>query len=158
MAKSSKAKKMKKELLAYCGIYCGDCLGHTGVIADAAEDFKCVLEKYEFEKSVKYILSNQLKNYDKIFDKIVFMASLRCPIVCRERTDDNVDCEIRKCCRSKGFFACYQCDNFKNCEKLKSMEGLHYKVMIKNLKEIKERGLEKWIKKGKAHHYWDKGD
>jgi hypothetical protein len=104
MAKSSKAKKMKKELLAYCGIYCGDCLGHTGVIADAAEDFKAVLEKYESEKSAKYILSNQLKNYDKIFDKIVFMASLRCPIVCRERTDDNVDCEIRKCCRSKGFF------------------------------------------------------
>jgi hypothetical protein len=147
---------MKKYLLAYCGIYCGDCLGYTGVIADAAEDFKCVLEKYEFEKSAKYILPDQLKDYDKIFDKIVFMASLRCPIVCRERTDDNVDCEIRKCCRSKGFFACYQCDNFKNCEKLKSMEGIHYEAMIKNLKEIREMGLEEWIKRGKAHHYWDK--
>lgn len=26
-------------MLAYCGIYCGDCLGYTGVIADAAKDF-----------------------------------------------------------------------------------------------------------------------
>ncbi len=154
----AKGKKMKKELLAYCGIYCGDCLGYTGVIADAAEDFKGVLEKYEFEKSAKAIFPDQLKDYDKIFDKIVFITGLRCPMVCRARTDDNVDCEIRKCCRSKGFFACYKCDDFKNCEKLKVMKGLHYEAMIKNLKEIKEMGFEEWIKQGKAHHYWDKED
>ena len=158
MAKSDNAKTMKKELFAYCGIYCGDCLGYTGVIADAAEDFKKVLEKYEFEKSTKAIFPDQLKDYDKIFDKITFMTGLRCPMVCRERKDDNVDCEIRKCCKSKGFFACYECEDFKNCEKLKTMEGLHYEVMIKNLKEIKESGLKKWIKKGKAHHYWDNED
>ena len=156
MAKGGKGKKMKKDLLAYCGLYCGNCLGYTGVIADAAEDFKAVLEKYEFEKSAKAILPDQLKDYDKIFDKIVFMTSLRCPIVCRVRTDDNVDCEIRKCCKSKRFFACYECDDFVAYEKLKPMEGLHYEAMIKNLKEIKEMGLEEWIKKGKAHHYWDK--
>lgn len=156
MAKGSKKKQMKKDLLAYCGIYCGDCLGYTGVIADAAEDFKGVLEKYEFEKSAKAILPDQLKDYEKIFDKIVFMTGLRCPIACRERTDNNADCEIRKCCQVKGFFACYECNDFKNCEKLKAMEELHYEAMIKNLKEIREMGLEEWIKKGKAHHYWDK--
>jgi hypothetical protein len=148
---------MKKELLAYCGICCGDCLGYTGVIADAAEDFKAVLEKYKFEKSAKAILPDQIKDYDKIFDKIVFMTSLRCPMVCRERKNDNVDCEIRKCCESKGFFACYECDDFEICEKLKSMmEGLHYEAIMRNLKEIKAMGLEEWISKGKAHHYWDK--
>jgi hypothetical protein len=148
---------MKEDLIAYCGIYCGDCLGHTGVIADAAEDFKGVLEKYEFKKSAKAIFPDQLKDYDKIFDKIGFMASLRCPIVCRARTDDNVDCEIRKCCKNNGFFACYECNNFEVCEKLKSgMEGLHYEAMIKNLKEIKAMGLKEWIRRGKVHHYWDK--
>ena len=155
MAKAGKSEKRKKELLAYCGVYCGDCLGYTGVIADAAEGFKAVLEKYEFEKSAKVILSDQLKDYDEIFDKIVFMTSLRCSMVCRERKDDDVDCEIRKCCKSKSFFACYECDVFEVCEKLKIMEGLHYEAMIKNLEEIKEMGLEKWIKRGKAHHYWD---
>ncbi len=156
MAKRGKGKKLKKSLLAYCGFYCGDCLGHTGVIADAAEDFKAVLEKYKFEKSAKCILPEQLKDYDKIFDKIVFMASLRCQMVCRERKDDDVDCEVRECCRSKDFFACYECDDFEVCEKLKSMmEGLHYEAIIKNLKEIKTIGLEEWLNKGKAHHYWD---
>lgn len=31
--------KARKELLAYCGFYCGDCLGCTGVIAEAATTF-----------------------------------------------------------------------------------------------------------------------
>jgi len=159
MAKCGKVDKIRKESLAYCGFYCGDCLGHTGVIADAAEDFKAVLEKYKFEKSAKCILTDQLKDYDKIFDRIVFMASLRCPMVCRERKDDNVACEVRKCCRSKGFFACYECSDFEVCEKLKSiMEGLHYEAMLKNLKEIKAMGLEEWINKGQPHHYWDEED
>jgi hypothetical protein len=149
---------MEKELLAYCGIYCGDCLGYTGVIADAAEDFRSVLEKYDFEKSAKAIFPDQLKDYDKTFDQITFMSGLRCPITCRERKDGNVDCEIRKCCISKSFFACYECNDFEVCEKLKVMEGIHYKAMIKNLKEIKSMGLEEFISKKKAHHYWDKED
>ena len=41
----------KRSFLAYCGIYCEDCLGLSGVIADAARDFLNVLDKYEFEKT-----------------------------------------------------------------------------------------------------------
>lgn len=37
--------KERKELLAYCGVYCGDCLGYTGMIADAAKNFMMVLER-----------------------------------------------------------------------------------------------------------------
>ncbi len=86
------------------------------------------------------------------------MSQLKCPMVCRERKDNNVACEIRKCCRDKGFFSCYECADFEVCEKLKIMEGLHYEAMIKNLKEIKAVGLEEWIGKGKPHHYWDEED
>ena len=34
--------KERENSLAYCGFYCGDCLGKTGVIADAAKDLKTV--------------------------------------------------------------------------------------------------------------------
>lgn len=156
MPEGYKEKKMKKKLLAYCGFYCGDCLGYTGVIADAAEDFKKVLEKYKFEKSAKCILPEKLKDYDDFFGKLVFITSLKCPMVCRERKDDDVDCEIRDCSKNKGFFACYECDDFKSCEKLKSMmEGLHYESIIKNLEEIKAMGLREWLEKAGPHHYWD---
>ena len=43
--------KARKDLLAYCGLYCGDCLGYTGVIADAAKNLMMVLKKYKFDRT-----------------------------------------------------------------------------------------------------------
>jgi hypothetical protein len=36
----------RRKLLAYCMIYCGDCLGYSGVIAKGSDDFKNALDKY----------------------------------------------------------------------------------------------------------------
>jgi hypothetical protein len=151
--------KERKELLAYCGVYCGDCLGYTGVIADAARNFMVVLEEYKFDRTAKCVLSEELKDYDKFYEMLGFMTGLKCPMVCREREDSGIDCKVRKCCIDRGFYACYECDDFEICDKLKSlMEGLHYAASVKNLKAIKEMGLEAWITRGKRHCYWSEGD
>ena len=146
----------RKNLLAYCGFYCGDCLGYTGVIADAAKDFKMTLDKYQFDRTTKCVFPDQLHDYDRFYEVVEFMTGLKCPMICREREDISVACEVRKCCIDKDFFACYQCDDFETCGKLKSlMEGLHYESSLKNLKATREMGLEQWVTKGKRHHYWD---
>ena len=148
--------KNKEELLAYCGFYCGDCLGTTGVIADAARDFKTTLDKFQFDRTAKCIFPDQLHDYDRFSEIVEFMTGLKCPMTCRERKDSDVDCEVRKCCIDNNFFACYECDDFSSCDKLKSlMDGLHYKSSLKNLKAIREMGLAEWIRIGKKHHYWD---
>jgi hypothetical protein len=159
VTKGDKGNKMKKDLLAYCGFYCGDCLGYTGVIADAAEGLKAVLEKYKFERTAKCIFTDQLKDYDEFFAELIFMTGLKCPMACRERKDDNIACEVRECCISKGFYACYECSDFEMCDKLRVlMDGLHYNSIIENLRDIKAMGLKEWNLNGKRHHYWDKKD
>jgi hypothetical protein len=151
--------KSKKTLLAYCGIYCGDCLGYTGVIADAAKDFLKVLENYKFDRTVKCIFHEELKDYEKFSEMLKFMCGLKCPQPCRERESSAVRCPIRKCCSEKGFYACYECNDFEICDKLKSfMKGLHADACVKNLRAIKKMGLDAWIRKGKRHCYWDKED
>jgi hypothetical protein len=151
--------KSKKALLAYCGIYCGDCLGYTGVIADAAKEFMTALENYKFDRTVKCVLYNELEDYDKFSKMLKFMSCLKCPQPCREREDSAGACPIRKCCTERRFYACYECNDFENCDKLKSfMKGLHAEACVENLKAIKEMGLDAWIRKGKRHHYWDKPD
>ncbi len=151
--------KESKDLLAYCGFYCGDCLGYTGVIADAARNFMMVLEKYKFDQTAKSVFPEKLKFYDKFCEILVFMTGLRCEKICREREDSGTSCEVRKCCREGGFYACYECSDFEICEKLRSLhEGLHYDSSVKNLKAIKEMGLEAWILRGKRYCYWGEID
>ena len=151
--------KERKELLAYCGVYCGDCLGYTDVIADAVKNFTMVLEKYKFDRTAKCVFSDQLKDYDKFYENLGFMTCLKCPMICREREDGGIACKVRKCCIDRGFYACYECDDFEICDKIKSlMKGLHYYASVNNLKAIREMGLKAWITRGKRHYYWSEGD
>ena len=130
-------------MLAYCGLYCGDCLGYTGVIADAAGEFKAVLDRYRFDMTAKGVFSEELRNYDAFREALGFMAGLRCPRICRER----------------GLYACHECGGFETCEKLRSaLGGLHADSCLKNLRAIREMGLEDWVTKGERHHYWDEAD
>jgi hypothetical protein len=143
-------------LLAYCGLYCGDCLGYTGVIADAAKTFKETLDRYRFDLTAKSIFPEELKNYEAFYEALGFMTGLRCPRICREVGDAVTSCEVRRCCRGRGFYACFECDDLEACDKLRSaFGGLHADSCLKNLRAVREMGLENWVTKGRRHHYWD---
>jgi hypothetical protein len=142
--------------LGYCGLYCGDCLGRTGVIADAAREFFDVLDEYEFEKTATSVFPVKLSGYDDLIDMLMFMENLRCNRFCREFDGGESQCIVRECCVESGYFACNSCEGFEDCEKLQSVLGrLHLEACLKNLRAINEMGLEKWLAEGKKHHYWD---
>lgn len=146
----------EKQYLAYCGLYCGDCLGRTGVIADAAREFLNVLDEYEFEKTALSVFPLQLGEYDNLIDMLMFMENLRCNRLCRTIDGGESKCDVRQCCVEHGYYACNSCEDFETCEKLETVLGtLHLKASKKNLREINKMGLEKWIAEGKKHHYWD---
>jgi hypothetical protein len=148
----------QKELLAYCGIYCADCLGCSGVIAGAAENLLGVLTRYKFERTANAVFPEQLSDYDRFRQMLGFMATLRCPARCRkdESPAASNSCKVRACCREHGFFACFECEGFEECETLRSnFGGLHARPSIANLKAIKEMGLDTWLQCGERHHYWD---
>jgi hypothetical protein len=142
----------KKELFAYCGLYCGDCAGFSGEVAGAANNLKNILTKYKFERTANALFSKELKEYDKFCDMLQFITTLKCEAICRERADDTTTCKIRKCCRNKGFYACYECKIYKKCEKLKTLDDLHGDSYLKNFKAIKSMGIDTWLNKGKR--YW----
>jgi hypothetical protein len=146
-------------LLAYCGFYCGDCLGYTGVVANAAESLLHVLQEYMFERTAECVFPQQLEKYDGFLEILRFMTELRCSGICREDQQDRPPptCVIKNCCRSRGYYACYECASFEACDNFASVHhGLHTDSCIRNMRAIKEMGLEAWIAKGPRHHYWDR--
>ena len=42
-----------KDLIAYCGLYCGDCFAHRGKIADLARDLRKELRQAKFDRIVE---------------------------------------------------------------------------------------------------------
>ena len=118
-----------------------------------------VLEGYKFDQTAKCVFNKELKDYDRLLETLKFMSVLKCPKPCRDRKDTVASCPIRECCIERGFYACYECDELEACDKLNSfMKGLHAEANLKNLKAIKEMGLDVWIRKGKRYHYWDEED
>jgi hypothetical protein len=149
--------KVQAELVAYCGIYCGDCLGYTGVIADGAEAFVQVLDKYQFERTATHIFSEELKEYGKFRENLAFMAGLRCSGRCRKAEDEVVPtgCAVRNCCIDRGFYACYECHDFESCVTLRDLHGsLHLNACLRNMRAMREKGLEVWLAEGPRHCYW----
>lgn len=93
---------------------------------------------------------------DTFYKALGFMTGLRCSNICREGEDSATSCEVRRCCRERGFYDCHECDDFETYDKLRSlMGGLHTDSNLKNLRAINEMGLEAWIAEVKRHSYWD---
>ena len=62
-------KKEDSNLIAVCGLYCGDCHGYTGKIPDLARDLRKELREIHYDKFASFILTysfgKDLKNYEE---------------------------------------------------------------------------------------------
>ena len=139
----------RRELTAYCGLYCGDCLRFRFKSADLARELASELKKVNFDQYAK-IKSNFVKEFEhynkahKVLDKIV---GLKCDTPCRLGGDGcEQGCEIKTCVESQELEGCWQCKEFETCDKFKFLEPYSGDNPRKNLRKIKKYGLEDWVK------------
>ena len=149
-------KKIEDEnLIAYCGLYCGDCHGFTGKIPDLARDLRKELRQIHYDKFAKFIstysFGKDFKNYDECYKVLGAMVKFRCKRGCRNGGGSPF-CKIRKCAQKKVLDGCWLCIDFENCKELKFLENVHGDAHIKNLKNIKKKGQKEFIK-GKTLWY-----
>ncbi len=144
-----------KDLVAYCGLYCGDCFGYKGNIADLARDLRKELRSAKFSKTAKGLgetvsFFSEFKNYQTCYDILGMMVKLRCKKACRGG-GGNPFCKIRKCCQKKGIKGCWECAEFETCKKLDFLKLIHDDGHIKNLRKINKKGSAEFIK---GKRYW----
>jgi hypothetical protein len=140
----------EKDLIAYCGLYCGDCFGYKGIIADLARDLRKELRQAKFDKVAEGIPFKEFKHYRECYEVLGAIVRLRCHNACKGG-GGNPFCKIRKCCQKKGFEGCWQCDEFEACNKLDFLKPTHGEANLKNLRAIKKRGSGEFIK---GKRYW----
>jgi hypothetical protein len=144
----------EKDLIAYCGLYCGDCYQYQGKIADLARDLRKELRQVKFDERAEKMSANSFfaafKNYPQCYELLGTMVKFRCKRACRGGGGPPV-CKIRECCRGKGIEGCWQCDEFETCEKMDFLKAFHEDAHLKNLRIIKKSGVDSFIS---GKRYW----
>jgi hypothetical protein len=146
---------MSDQIISYCGLYCSECFSHTGKIADLARDLRKELRQERFDKTAESLSAlsffKTFKKYPDCYDVLGAMVRLRCKKGCREGGGDPF-CAVRRCCIKKGFEGCWECDEFEDCRKMDFLKANHGDAYIKNLRKIKKKGKEEFLK-GKKYWY-----
>jgi Protein of unknown function (DUF3795) len=132
-------------LIAYCGLYCDDCFGYKGKVADLARDLRKELRQAKFEEAVKGIPFKEFQHYNECYEVLGAMVRLRCKSACRGG-GGNPFCKIRKCCQKKEVEGCWECGDFETCGKLDFLKVNHGDAHIKNLRKIKKQGIDEFLK------------
>ncbi len=141
-----------KNLIAYCGLYCGDCFNYKGEIADLSRDLRKKLREVKFDR-VSLGLSRffkEFKDYQQCYEVLGAMVRLRCKRTCRGEGGPP-SCKIRNCCQKKSILGCWECKEFETCEKLDFLKPIHEDAHLKNIRKIKKQGIDKFLE---GKRYW----
>jgi len=140
------------DLVAYCGLYCGDCVMHKGEVADLARDLRKKLRETKFERVAKGLskIFKDLENYEQCYQVLGTMVRLRCRRACRQGGGPPA-CKMRNCCQRKGIQGCWECEEFETCQKLEFLRAVHGEAHLKNLRKIKKQGLSGFVE---GPRYW----
>jgi hypothetical protein len=145
----------KTELVAYCGMYCGECPAYTQSIANLAGNLRQELRRNKCEKIAPALARipafKAFRHYQKAYDLLGAMMKFRCGKPCRSGGGD-AQCKIRKCAKQKSLAGCWECDDFAACKKLKSLVefGDVDKTYLKKLRKLKRIGPAAFVKQRSA--------
>ena len=134
----------KKKLLAYCDLYCGDCAGHSGRLAAAAELVKAA-EAYEFDRTAECLFAEEIPDYSAFRETLSFLTELRCVAPRRARDPSATPCAVKARCIERGHFACHECDGSETCDTLRENAERCGYASLKNIRSIRETGLDAWL-------------
>ena len=147
-------KDENANLVAYCGLYCGECHGYTGKIADLARDLRNELRQAKFARMAAALAEMPFyavyKDYDKCYEVLGTMVKMRCKRTCRDGGGPPF-CKMRKCCQKKDIRGCWECDEFETCVHLDFLKPMHGDAHIKNLRILSKKGVDAFLA-GKK--YW----
>ena len=145
------------DLIAYCGLYCGDCISHKGKVADLARDLRKELRAAKFDKTAAFLATipffEAYKHYDECYQVLGTLVKFRCKKTCKGGGGPPF-CKMRKCCQKKGIEGCWECGDFETCEELDFLKLGHGDAHIKNLRKLKKSGVDAFLAGTK---YWYSG-
>jgi len=146
-----------KDLTAYCGLYCGDCVRYRSRASELAEELLSEIERTRLSEyaEVKRLTLKEFENFDLTISSLREISNLNCDTACRLGGEGcGGSCEIKMCIANKSLEGCWECDLFEKCDKFVFLKPFHDDAPINNLRLIRRHGLADWTKHRDKCYPW----
>lgn len=136
--------------VAYCGLFCGDCVIRREKIGKRSDDLLRVVDTVEFQKlcvGLPVIFPGPCKALSKIDEcrnVLGAMSELDCERPCRQG-GGSARCKIRKCCKKRKIAGCWECKAFEDCNTLDWLKPVHGDAHRMNLRIIRDKGMTAFL-------------
>jgi len=140
--------------VAYCGLYCGDCIIRNGRLAILAQELLSQMRNPEFGKLAEGLPKimpdsfEPLKDYKRCIRVLESMIHLDCDKLCKDG-GGSTDCSIRACCQDTGIEGCWLCDEFESCKNLSWINPVNKDAHRQNIRIIRQNGVDEFLKGSK---------
>ncbi|MCK5128595.1 MAG: DUF3795 domain-containing protein [Clostridiales bacterium] len=148
---------MMDKNIAYCGLYCCDCIRYKNNVIEIPKKLKHAIIKEEFEKYiyVKSKFNKELNNFDQFMQMLDHIIALECNNPCREGSGCSAfDCEILECCKEKGYSGCWECEELDKCKKFTFLAIFHGDNTKANCRLVKDKGMREFRKSRNDFIIW----
>ncbi len=139
-----------ESLVAYCGLFCGECAISKGIIGKKSRELLDQLENPDLQNRLKEMPDGMAIDFDKISDSndianvLDALSTFNCEHVCKDEKDAT-ECIIKDCCKKKGLEGCWQCDLFEGCDTLGWLRPVNGEVPFDNIRQIRAVGMEAFL-------------
>ncbi|MDD2890845.1 MAG: DUF3795 domain-containing protein [bacterium] len=174
---------MDKKLVCPCGLTCCDCLFYKTEIYETAAKLKQLIKNSQLDIFLTILTRNQgweaiakqlgedenkfseysesFKKLPEFFNVLDNIIKLQCTKTCRESGNCSIGgvphkCEVVKCVESKKYEGCWECSEFKNCDKLLFLKRSYGETIEGNFQIIKEKGIESLESRGNKYYEWQR--
>ena len=131
--------------IAYCGLYCGDCVIRKHHMGGLAGRLLEAIATPAFAKLAAGLpelnpdIFEPLKNHEGCRQVLAAIVHLDCAMPCRSGGGTS-GCRIRECCRQKGMNGCWECGEFESCQTLAWLDPVNQGANVANLASSGTRG------------------
>jgi len=150
-----RTKMTERDLTGCCGLYCGDCIRYKSRASELAADLLKEFKDTQFGEYAKVKASqiNDFQHYETMVNLLTHVSRLSCEVPCGLGGNGCMgSCPILECVKGKSLEGCWECPEYKACEKLDFLESFHGDTPLHNLGMIKKFGIEAWAKqRGKCY-------
>jgi hypothetical protein len=144
---------MNRNLTAYCGLCCADCIPSDGELFHLVDALDKKLAGIQFGLYAEYKTGRipEFKEYPVFLSLLRRIGQLHCP-TCRQG-GGNLQCAIRPCAQNKRLNGCWECDQRSGCGLLDNLRKVHVNLDY-HLDLIAKLGPDEWFEKRKGHYRW----